>query len=198
MKNMDEQNKSSLGSEEALKISNPASKFSAFCFDWSETIVISFTFVVVLMTFIFRLFTVDGQSMMNTLHDRDKVAVLKWKYIPTAGDVVVIKHGEEFDKPLVKRIIATEGQTLKINFNDGSVFVDGVKLNETYIKERMWLRGDAEIPAVIPQGHCFVMGDNRNNSSDSRSKVIGLIPNENIVGKAKFVIYPFNRIKVIE
>lgn len=195
---MYEQNKSLTSNEGAVKISNPASKFSAFCFDWSETIVQSFIIVVVLTTFIFRLFTVDGQSMMDTLHDRDKVAVVRWKYVPTGGDVVVIKHGEEFDKPLIKRIIATEGQTLKINFADGSVIVDGVKLNETYIKEPMWLRGDAEIPAVIPQGYCFVMGDNRNNSSDSRSKVIGLIPNENIVGKAKFVLYPFNRIKIIK
>ncbi len=179
-------------------VSNPASKFSSICFDWSETVVQAVILVVLLMTFLFRMFTVDGKSMMNTLFNGDKVAVIRWKYVPKNGDVVVIKHGEEYNKPLIKRVIATEGQTLKINFDTGKVFVNGQKLNETYIKERMWLEGDAEIPEVIPEGHCFVMGDNRNNSSDSRNKVIGLIPNENIVGKAKFVIYPFNRIKVIE
>ena len=162
--------------------------------EWSRNNIL----VVLLMTFLFRMFTVDGKSMMNTLFNGDKVAVIRWKYVPKNGDVVVIKHGEEYNKPLIKRVIATEGQTLKINFDTGKVFVNGQKLNETYIKERMWLEGDAEIPEVIPEGHCFVMGDNRNNSSDSRNKVIGLIPNENIVGKAKFVIYPFNRIKVIE
>lgn len=196
---MDEKNSvEEMDSQGEVLVSNPASKFSAFCFEWSETIVQAFIIVVVLLTFIFRGFTVDGESMMNTLLNGDKVAVVRWKYVPTSGDVVVIKHGEKFSKPLIKRIIATEGQTLKINFSDGSVIVDGVKLNETYIKERMWLRGNAVIPSVIPQGKCFVMGDNRNNSSDSRDKVIGLIPNEDIVGKAKFVFYPFNRIKVIK
>lgn len=179
-------------------IKNPASKFSTFCFEWTESVVQAFIVVVVLMTFLFRFFMVDGQSMMDTLHDGDRVAVMRWKYVPKDGDVVVIKHGQEFDKPLIKRVIATEGQTLKINFEDGSVTVDGVKLNETYIKEPMWLRGDAEIPAVIPQGYCFVMGDNRNHSGDSRFKAIGLIPNGDIIGKAKFVVYPPSRIKVIE
>ncbi len=183
---------------QTCEISNPASKFSTFCFEWTESIVQAFIVVVVLMTFLFRFFMVDGQSMMDTLHDRDRVAVMRWKYVPKDGDVVVIKHGQEFDKPLIKRVIATEGQTLKINFDDGSVIVDGVKLNETYIKEPMWLRGDAEIPSVIPQGYCFVMGDNRNHSGDSRHKMVGLIRNEDIVGKAKFVVYPPSRIKVIE
>lgn len=180
------------------KIGYPAGKFSAFCFEWSETIVQSFVIVVVLLTFVFRGFTVDGESMMNTLLDGDKVAVMRWKYVPKSGDVVVIKRGEKFEKPLIKRVIATEGQTLKINFSDGSVVVDGKKLNETYIKEPMWTRGDAVIPSVIPKGKCFVMGDNRNNSADSRYNMVGLVPNENIVGKAQYVFFPFNRIKVIE
>ena len=197
---MDEKNINKLDAPESdvLAVKNPASKFSAFCFEWSETIVQAFIIVVLLLTFIFRGFTVDGESMMNTLYNGDKVAVFRWKYTPKSGDVVVIKHGEKFDKPLVKRIIATAGQTLQINFSDGSVIVDGKKLDETYIKEKMWLRGDAVIPAVIPDGYCFVMGDNRNHSSDSRSKLIGLIPYEDIIGKAKFVFYPFNRIKSID
>ena len=195
---MDEKNINESVIEEENNFSNPATKFSAFCFEWSETVVQAFIIVVVLLTFIFRGFTVDGQSMMNTLLDGDKVAVVRWKYKPQSGDVVVIRHGQKFDKPLIKRIIATAGQTLKINFSDGSVIVDGVKLNETYIKERMWLRGNATIPAVIPENMCFVMGDNRNNSTDSRDKLIGLIPYEDIIGKAKFVFYPFNRIKIIE
>ena len=181
-----------------VAIKNPAGKFSAFCFEWSETIVQSCIVVVLLLTFIFRGFTVDGESMMDTLHNGDKVAVFRWGYTPKSGDVVVIKRGEKFDKPLVKRIIATSGQTLQINFSDGSVIVDGKKLDETYIKEKMWLRGDAVIPAVIPDGYCFVMGDNRNHSSDSRSKIIGLVPYKDVIGKAKFVFYPFDRIKAID
>ena len=182
------------------QVEYPASKLSAFCFEWSETLVQAFIIVVVLLTFIFRGFTVDGESMMNTLHDGDKVAVIRWKYVPKSGDVVVIRKGAEVYKPIIKRIIATAGQTLKINYSEGSVIVDGKKLNETYIKEPMLrlMSNDAKIPAVIPEGYCFVMGDNRNNSSDSRCTLIGLIPYSDIIGKAKFVWYPFDRAKVIE
>lgn len=195
---MEEKYNISASKDNTLTVSNPATKFSAFCFEWSEIIVQSFIIVVLLMTFLFRNFTVDGQSMENTLLHGDKVAVIRWNYVPTNGDVVVIKRGEHFDKPIVKRIIATEGQSLKINFSDGSVVVNGEKLNETYIKERMWLKGDAKIPSVIPKGYCFVMGDNRNHSSDSRFNIIGLVPYENIIGKAKYVFFPFNHMKVIE
>lgn len=180
------------------KISNPASKFSRFCYEWSESIVQVFIIAVLLMTFLFRFFTVDGESMMNTLLNGDKVAVVRWNYEPTAGDVVVIKHGKEFDKPLIKRVIATQGQSLKIDFTEGTVFVNNNQLDESYIKEKMWLRGDNTIPSVIPDGYCFVMGDNRNNSGDSRHKMVGLIPNEDIIGQAKFIIYPFNRLGIIK
>lgn len=182
---------------EAIAYKHPASKFSTFCFEWSESIVQVFIISVILMTFLFRFFTVDGESMMNTLLNKDKVAVVRWNYVPTQGDVVVIKHGQNFDKPLIKRIIATQGQTLKIDFDEGTVTVNNIKLEEPYIKEKMWLTGDNEIPEVIPDGYCFVMGDNRNNSGDSRHTMIGLIPNEDIVGKAKFIVYPFNRMGVI-
>ncbi len=180
------------------KISNPASKFSKFCYEWSESIVQVFIIAVLLMTFLFRFFTVDGESMMNTLLNGDKVAVVRWNYEPTSGDVVVIKHGQEFDKPLIKRVIATQGQSLKIDFTEGTVFVNNNQLDESYIKEKMWLKGDNTIPSVIPEGYCFVMGDNRNNSGDSRHKMVGLIPNEDIIGQAKFIIYPFNRLGVIK
>ncbi len=180
------------------KVKNPASKFSAFCFEWLESIVQAIIVVVILMTFLFRVVNVSGTSMLDTLHDADKVIVLKWNYAPKSGDVVVISRGQNLDEPLIKRVIATEGQSLSIDFSDGSVTVDGVKLNETYIKEPMWLQGDGDIPAVVPKGYAFVMGDNRNHSLDSRFKDVGLIVNENIVGKASFIIFPFNRIREIK
>ena len=106
---------------------------------------------------------------------------------------MVITPVNQVDVPIIKRVIATEGQTFSIDFSDGSVMVDGKKLDEPYIKERMWLQGDGEIPRVIPKGHCFVMGDNRNGSLDSRFKEVGLIPNEKIIGKASWIVYPFDR-----
>lgn len=183
--------------KELQKFKNPASAYSRFCFEWLESIVQAIVIVVILMTFLFRVVNVSGTSMLNTLHDADKVVVIKWGYTPTAGDVVVISRGQNLDEPLIKRVIATQGQTLSIDFSDGSVIVDGVKLSETYIKESMWLQGDADIPTVVPQGYCFIMGDNRNHSMDSRFKEVGLISNENIVGKASYILFPFNRIGVI-
>lgn len=186
-----------LVSETIEDVENPASKFSASCFDWLESIVQALVLVVVIMAFIFRPITVKGTSMLNTLYDADKVIVLKCGYVPKDGDVVVIRPFNTLDKPIIKRVIATEGQTLSIDFSDGSVYVDGKKINEPYIKERMWRRGDGQIPSVVPKGCSFVMGDNRNNSADSRFKEIGVIPNEQIMGKAVFVFYPFNHIGVI-
>ncbi len=179
-------------------VKNPASKYSAFCFEWLESLIQALVFIAFLFAFFFRTMTVDGESMMNTLYDKDKIFVSKWSYVPKDGDVVTIVEGQRYDKPIVKRVIATEGQSLKIDFSDGSVYVDGQKLNEYYIKEPMWLQEDGDIPDVIPQGYCFVMGDNRNNSLDSRSKTIGLIDNKKIIGKVIFVFYPFNRIKLVQ
>lgn len=135
---------------------------------------------------------------MNTLFDKEKVFVQKYNYIPKDGDPVVITCGQSTDKHLVKRIIAMEGETLKIDFFDGSVWVNGEKLDETYIREPMWLQEDGEIPEVIPKGYSFVMGDNRNNSLDSRSKAIGLINNKNIIGKVKYILLPFDRFREVK
>lgn len=176
------------------KPENSATNFSKFCFEWLENLVQVMVVFVFLMTFIFRVVTVDGQSMENTLFNQDRLIILRWHYVPKNGDIVVIKQGEMLDKPIVKRVIATEGQKLDIDFDAGTVTVDGVTLNESYIKERMYVRGNAKIPSVIPQGYSFVMGDNRNHSADSRFNEIGLIPHKNIVGRASFRIFPFNRI----
>ncbi len=180
------------------KFKNPAGKFSALCFDWLETFVHAIIVVLIVFTFLFRIVTVEMTSMTNTLFDGDRLVVVNWNYTPTDGDVIIIKRGQNFEKPIVKRVIATEGESLSIDFEEGSVAVNGKKLDEPYIKEKMWLKGDAEIPSTIPKGHTFVMGDNRNGSIDSRFNDIGLIPDENVVGKAVFIIFPFNRIGAIK
>lgn len=193
---MDENN-DNLVDGEALEAENPASEFSATCFDWLESLSQALVLVVIVMAFFLRPISVIGTSMLNTLHEADKVIVLKFGYVPKDGDIVVIRPVKNLDEAIIKRVIATEGQTLSIDFTDGSVYVDGKKIDEPYIKERMWVQGNGEIPSVIPKGYCFVMGDNRNGSLDSRFKEVGLVPNDKVLGKAVFIIFPFSRFGVI-
>lgn len=165
---------------------------TACFYDWMHSIMVAIAVVVVILTFVFRIIDVDGTSMQDTLMNADKVVVSELFYTPQDGDIVVISHGAEYNKPIIKRVIATEGQTLNIDFNTGRVVVDGVVLQENYIKGKT-IEGNAEIPSVIPEGKVFVMGDNRSASLDSRYTDIGLIDVGDIIGKAQFVVFPFTR-----
>ena len=166
-------------------------------FEWLQAIISAVVIVVLLLTFVFRLVDVDGESMLNTLFNHDKVFVTSLLYEPHDGDIVVISHGQEYNKPIIKRVIATEGQTIRIDYDKGNVIVDGVIIDEPYIREAMLYKEvfDNPIPDVVPEGMVFVMGDNRNNSLDSRSQRVGLINKDDIIGKAQAVIFPFDRFK---
>ncbi len=167
--------------------------FKSSCFEWMEAIIISIITVAILFSFVFRAVTIVGSSMENTLLDKDKVIITDFMYKPNNGDIIVATS-KTFSDPIIKRVIAKGGQTLKINFSTGDVYVDGQLLNEPYIKTATVNYEGAEIPEVIPEGYLFVMGDNRLHSKDSRSPQIGLIDEDDIMGKAQFIIYPFSRI----
>ena len=152
--------------------------------------------IIIILTFFLRIVNVDGRSMMNTLLDNDKVIVTNFMYTPKDNDIVVISHAKEYDKPIIKRVIATEGQRLKIDFENQKVYVDGTLIDEPYVSSEL-KEGNTEIPSVIPKGKVFVMGDNRLDSLDSRYSEIGLIDEENIIGKAQFVILPITRIQYL-
>lgn len=177
-----------------IKKNGVISSFSKSCFEWMQAIISAIIIVVLVLTFVFRMVEVSGDSMENTLLSEDKVVVTNLFYTPEPGDIVVISHGEYYNKPIIKRVIAVAGQTLSIDFDTGEVVVDGVTLNETYIKNPTTRRGNAEIPEVIPEGKVFVLGDNREVSQDSRYTSIGLIPVENIIGKAQCIVFPFDRL----
>ena len=162
---------------------------STTIYEWMSSIFLAFIMVIILLISVFRLIDVDGTSMEPTLIDTDKVIVTNLFYQPHNNDIIVISHGEVYNKPLVKRIIATEGQTLKIDFKTNEVYVDGILLQEDYI-QGITCEGNAEIPEVIPEGKVFVMGDNRTVSMDSRYKDVGLIDVDSIIGKAQFVVVP--------
>lgn len=172
---------------------------TAGVYDWVRCVIFAIAIVVVCLTFVFRLVEVDGTSMDDTLQNKDKVIVTNLFYTPHDSDIVVISHGEKYDKPIIKRVIATEGQSLKLDYENDRIIVDGVVIPESYIKGSTFAnnKGDNQIPEVIPKGKIFVMGDNRQVSLDSRSTEIGLIDVTNVIGKAQVVAFPFDRIKYL-
>ena len=170
-------------------------------YEIAGTIFSAIIVLLLVMSFVFRQVTVEGRSMNDTLTDGDRLLVSVLGYTPKTGGIVVITHGKytDHDESLIKRVIAVEGQRLRINYETGDVSIDGVLLNEPYITGKTnRVVNSAQIPDVIPKGYVFVMGDNRQNSLDSRSASIDLIPVENIVGKALFRVYPLNSFGSIE
>ena len=171
-------------------------------FDWLEIVVTAIILLVVLFTFVFKIVTIDGRSMMNTLKEGEKVVISNIGYEPQHGDIVVISRnmnnitsGNDQSAPIIKRIIATEGQTVNIDFSAGVVYVDGVALDEPYTRTPTNLQNDIRFPVVVPSGCVFVLGDNRNDSTDSRSSMIGeegMIDTRYILGKALYRIFPFD------
>lgn len=165
---------------------------SNWVFDWTKTIIFAIFIVLFVLAFIFRIVNVDGGSMNNTLLNKDKLFVTSFMYEPEDGDIVIISHGQHLDEPIVKRVIATSGQTLKIDFKKEQVYVDGKLIDEPYVSSQL-VEGTAKIPEIIPEGKIFVMGDNRKSSLDSRYNRVGLIDKSDVIGKAQFIIYPLNR-----
>ena len=169
-------------------------------FDWLEVFVLSISLVFILFTFFFRVAIVDGPSMKDTLHHGETLVVSELFYQPKQGDVVVFQSPKMgYGEPLVKRIIATEGQTVEIDFDNWTVYVDGEAIDEPYVRRVTapmigWSYGDS---ITVPEGCVFVMGDNRNQSTDSRSSLIGAVDERYIIGKVVFRFYPFSELGFI-
>lgn len=148
--------------------------------------------MAVLMLFL-RIIVVDGPSMERTLLNGDYMLLVSNIFYkePKHGDVVVVsKQAYDNGKPIVKRVIATEGQTVDIDFNEGVVYVDGVAQDEPYTKTLTTLKEGTVFPLVVEEGKVFVMGDNRNNSKDSRSTQIGQVDKREVLGKVAFILFP--------
>ncbi len=141
-----------------------------------------------------RITIVDGHSMENTLHHGDIVLVRSIGYTPKQGDIVVLTKTTFREASIIKRVIATEGQTVDIDYATSTVYVDGVALEEDYIKEARWdLYADNGVNHItVPEGHIYVMGDNRNGSSDSRDPSLGVVDVRCVIGQAVMVLFPFS------
>lgn len=190
------ENTTKKGRKEPRTIHLKKSEGAAGIYEWVHSLVFAVAVVVVILTFFLRLVDVSGPSMLDTLKGGDKVIITNFLYTPKDGDIVVISHGAVYSEPIIKRVIATEGESLDINFDTGEVKVNGVVIDEPYIKSKT-LAGDNEIPSVVPEGKVFVMGDNRGVSMDSRSRKIGLIDVNDIIGKARCVVFPFTDMKFL-
>lgn len=179
-----------------------------------ESVIISVFAVLLIFTFVCRPVTVDGTSMVPTLQDADKLIMRMMGYSPKCGDIVIVENessyryengtdgkiidGSGMEKRLIKRVIAVGGQTVDIDFEAHTVTVDGEQLYESYINEPTELNaGMFDYPVTVPEGYVFVMGDNRNNSTDSRSPLVGFVKEEDVIGKAVLRFYPFDKFEFL-
>ncbi len=162
-------------------------------FDWLQSIVSTLVVCILLFVFVGRTIGVNGSSMRQTLEEGDRLVISNLFYTPKYGDIVVLRKESFADYPIVKRVIATEGRTVDIDFTAGVVSVDGVPLDEPYTNTPTNEPEDFTGPVTVPEGCVFVMGDNRNRSTDSRTNTIGCVDTRYIIGKALLRITPISR-----
>lgn len=162
--------------------------------EWFDALIFALVVVLALMMFFIRTVTVDGISMEPGLLNGDQIVLQSFLYTPRAGDVVVVDSYTSFGLPLVKRVIATGGDTVDIDFEEGVVYVNGQQMEEPYISAPTTRAYDIAFPLQVPEGKVFLMGDNRPYSKDSRHSDIGLIDERDLLGRAFFRIFPFRRV----
>ncbi len=194
---MNEQNEVKSPEKEPMSVMGFAREIQG----WIESFAFTITAILVIFTLFIRTAYVDGDSMMNTLINKETLAVSNLFYTPKQGDIVVFQAPEYMDGGIVKRVIATEGQTVDIDFATWEVTVDGVVIDEPYVLKHegyFMNSGDVDFPVTVPEGCIFVMGDNRNNSTDSRRTAIGFVDTRYVFGRVLFRITPFEKFGAVK
>lgn len=176
-----------------------AAAFKMDLYFWLQALVVALVTLILLFTFVGRIIGVDGSSMLPTLQDKETMLLQSIGYEPEQGDIVVLtKFFGHVQGPIVKRVIATGGQTVDIDYAAGTVSVDGRALDEPYIREPMrepWFKNISHV--TVPEGHIFVMGDNRNESDDSRDVQLGVVDERYVLGRVLMVLFPFDRFQIM-
>lgn len=166
-------------------------------YEWASSLVTAVVVMIAIFAFGARTTQVSGISMLPTLLHGDMLIISRVGMQPQYGDIVVITKPTSAEETLIKRVIATEGQTVDIDFEAGVVYVDGVALDEPYINMPTNRRLDLSFPQTVPKGSVFVMGDNREYSLDSRSGGVGTIDTRYILGRVLFRFMPTDRMGAV-
>ena len=169
----------------------------ASAYDWLESLVTAIIACILIFLFLLRVVNVDGSSMVPTLRDSDKIVISRLAGNFRYGDIVVLTKTAFGNESIVKRVIATEGQTIDIDFDQGIVYVDGKALDEPYIAEKTRREMDFQGPVTVPEGCIFCMGDNRNQSTDSRRSTIGMIDTRCVLGRVVFRLWPLDKLGTV-
>ncbi len=167
-------------------------------YDWIESLVTAIVACILIFLFLFRVVNVEGSSMVPTLHESDKIVISRLAGDYKYGDIVVLTKTAFSDESIVKRVIATEGQTIDIDFAEGIVTVDGKVLDEPYIADKTHRELDFSGPKTVPEGCIFCMGDNRNQSTDSRRNTIGMIDTRCVLGRVILRLFPLNKFGAVK
>lgn len=166
-------------------------------FEWLELFVWVIGITLLIFSVFLRVAVVDGDSMQSTLHSGDTLLLCDFGYTPKKGDIIVFQvAGSDHSHPVVKRVIATEGDTVDIDFDGWAVSVNGEALEESYVTkaDSAMERGNIAFPLTVPKGCVFVLGDNRNASWDSRYSAVGCVDTRAILGKV-LIRFPAHRSK---
>ena len=164
-------------------------------YDWIQCIIAALIACVLVFVFAARMVNVVGSSMYPTLEDNDKIVICNLFYTPKQGDIVVLRKDTFMNDPIVKRVIAVEKQTVNIDFENGIVYVDNVALKEPFVNELTHDRENFDGPFTVPEGCVFVMGDNRNHSTDSRAASLGAVDTRYIMGRVYCTVFPLKNIE---